>query len=234
MEPILPLEEQLSYSLRRQHIDNFLARVIAANSLPETLLDVGGVKDQQRGKFKTTAQNFNVIAVNISTDKIVDVRADAARMPIESNRFKWVLCSEVLEHVDEPLRVVAEVFRVLQPGGNAIITVPFLFRLHADPVDVGRYTHWFWRQELEKIGFGQITIEKQGLFWSVVVDMLREWFRFLVVSERFKTRLGANLFSRFVRHFRKAATLFDMKPMYQEHDFFGRYTTGFGIVATKP
>jgi ubiquinone/menaquinone biosynthesis C-methylase UbiE len=228
------MDQQLSYSLRRQYVDNFLARTNVAESGPETLLDVGGVKDQQRGKFKPSASGFNVIAVNISTDKGVDLRANAAKLPIKSNHLKWVLCSEVLEHVDEPLRVVAEIFRVLRPGGNAVITVPFLFRLHADPQDIGRYTHWFWRSELEKIGFDQIIIEKQGLFWSVMVDMLREWFRYLVISERFKTKLATDFFSWIVRRFRKSATLFDAKLMYQEHDFFGRYTTGFGIVATKP
>jgi ubiquinone/menaquinone biosynthesis C-methylase UbiE len=228
------MDQQLSYSLRRQHVDNFLARMIAAEGWPETLLDVGGVKGQRRGKFKPSASSFNVIAVNISIDKGVDLRSDAAKLPIKSNHFKWALCSEVLEHVDEPLSVAAEIFRVLRPGGKAVITVPFLFRLHADPQDIGRYTHWFWRNELGKIGFDQIIIEKQGLFWSVMVDMLREWFRYLVISERFKTRLATSFFSRFVRYFRKTALLFDTKPLYQEHDFFGRYTTGFGIVATKP
>ncbi len=234
METILPLDQQLSYSLRRQHVDGFLTRAIVAASTPQNLLDVGGVKSQQRGKFKAPASGFNVIAVNISTDRDIDVRAEAARVPVVSNHFEWVLCSEVLEHVDEPLRVVAEIFRVLRPGGNVVITVPFLFRLHEDPVDIGRYTNWYWRRQLEKIGFHKITIEKQGLFWSVMVDMLREWFRYLVVSERLKTRLAMSVFSRLIRRFRKAATLFDARPAYQEHDFFGRYTSGFGIVATKP
>ncbi len=230
----LPFDQQLSYSLRRQHVDDFLTRTIVEEEARQSLLDVGGVKDQQRGKFSVPQSGFNVITVNISTEKNIDVRADAARLPVRPNSFEWVLCSEVLEHVEEPLRVVAEIFRVLRPGGNAVITVPFLFRLHADPVDIGRYTHWFWRQQLEKIGFRQITIEKQDLFWSVMVDMLREWFRYLVVSERFKSRLAINVFSRLIRRFRKAATAFDAKPAHQEHDFFGRYTSGFGIVATKP
>lgn len=230
----LPLDQQLSYSLRRQHVDSFLARTVVATGSAQSLLDVGGVKDLQRGKFNVARSGFRVIAVNVSTEKNIDVRADAVRLPVPANSFEWVLCSEVLEHVNEPLRVMAEIFRVLRPGGKAVITAPFLFRLHADPLDVGRYTHWFWRQQLEEIGFGQITIEKQGLFWSVMVDMLREWFRYLVISERFKTRLALTIFSRLIRRFRNAATEFDAKPAYQEHDFFGRYTSGFGIVATKP
>lgn len=230
----LPLDQQLSYSLRRQHVDDFLTRTIVAGDETQSLLDVGGVKDQQRGKFGLPQSGFNVIAINISTEKDIDVRANAARLPVQANGFEWALCSEVLEHVEEPRGVLAEIFRILRPGGKAVITVPFLFRLHADPVDIGRYTHWFWRQQLEQIGFRQISIEKQGLFWSVTVDMLRDWFRYLVVSERFKNRVAINIFSRLTRRFRKYAIAFDAKPAYQEHNFFGRYTSGFGILATKP
>src|SRR3546814_13693984 len=52
-------------------------------------------------------------------------------------------------------------------------TVPFLFRNHADPHDFGRYTDTFWHANLTHRGFVDIPIEPQGLFWSVLVDMLR-------------------------------------------------------------
>jgi SAM-dependent methyltransferase len=228
------LEQQLSYSLRRQYVDGFLERSILKGDSDQVLLDVGGVKAQQRGEFDITAQGFKVITVNISTTKGLDIRADASRLPLTACSFDKVLCSEVLEHIDEPLTVIAEIFRVLQPGGSLIATVPFLFRLHADPVDNNRHTHWFWQHHLEKIGFSEIRIEKQGLFWSIATDMFREWLRYLVLGERVKTRLAINFFSRLVYRFRKAAINFDTKPTQQEHDFFGRYVGGFGILATKP
>jgi len=45
-----------------------------------------------------------------------------AAMPGRSLDF--VICNHVLEHVANPLRVVGELFRVLRPGGQAVIAIP--------------------------------------------------------------------------------------------------------------
>lgn len=50
--------------------------------------------------------------------------ADAAVLPFEDASFDVVVCSEVLEHLFEPQLSVAEVIRVLRPGGRLIVTVP--------------------------------------------------------------------------------------------------------------
>lgn len=52
------------------------------------------------------------------------LRADALRLPFQGGRFDRVVCSEVLEHVDEPRRAVAEIARVLRPGGMMAASVP--------------------------------------------------------------------------------------------------------------
>ena len=50
--------------------------------------------------------------------------ADAAKLPYVNNFFDAVICLEVLEHVDNPSRVLAEIYRVLKKGGYTIILVP--------------------------------------------------------------------------------------------------------------
>jgi ubiquinone/menaquinone biosynthesis C-methylase UbiE len=52
------------------------------------------------------------------------VAGDARDMPFESQSFDLVVCSEVLEHVPEPERAIAEMKRVVRPGGLVIVTVP--------------------------------------------------------------------------------------------------------------
>jgi 2-polyprenyl-6-hydroxyphenyl methylase / 3-demethylubiquinone-9 3-methyltransferase len=49
------------------------------------------------------------------------VRGDAARLPISSNSASVVLAGEILEHVDNLEETVAEVCRVLRPGGTVVI-----------------------------------------------------------------------------------------------------------------
>lgn len=230
----LTLNEQLSYSLRRQFVDEFLTRTIVQHGKREALLDIGGVKNERRGKSDISSLGFNICALNISTTKQIDIRADASCLPIQDSSYEWVLCSEVLEHVGDPPRVIQEAFRVLKPGGTLVATVPFLFRLHADPIDIGRYSPWFLQKQLERAGFTNIRIEKQGLFWSVVTDMLRDWLRFQVISKHTRTQFGTNIFSRLVSYCRKRVVAMDSRPELQEHDFFGRYVGGLGILAVKP
>jgi SAM-dependent methyltransferase len=51
-----------------------------------------------------------------------------------------VLCTQVLEHVPEPNKVVAEIHRMLKPGGRLLLTVPAIFPQHGSPGDYWRYT----------------------------------------------------------------------------------------------
>lgn len=65
-----------------------------------------------------------------------DVRADLVDLPFSADRFDCVLCSHVLEHVDDDRRALREIARVLRPGGWAAILVPVDLRrpgTHEDP-----------------------------------------------------------------------------------------------------
>ncbi|MBI3994304.1 MAG: methyltransferase domain-containing protein [Candidatus Lambdaproteobacteria bacterium] len=55
------------------------------------------------------------------------LRADALRLPFGTERFDRVICSEVLEHVPDPRRAIAELGRVLRPGGLMAASVPTPF-----------------------------------------------------------------------------------------------------------
>jgi len=52
------------------------------------------------------------------------VQADAAALPFRNDAFAATICTEVLEHVDEPAAVIAEIGRVLSDRGGAYITTP--------------------------------------------------------------------------------------------------------------
>jgi len=54
----------------------------------------------------------------------VDVNVDLRDLPFPSESFDFVICFHVLEHVEEDLRSMGELYRVLRPGGLALIQVP--------------------------------------------------------------------------------------------------------------
>lgn len=51
-------------------------------------------------------------------------RGDACRLPFDTGTFAAVVCSEVLEHIEEDALALAEIFRVLTPGGLLLVSVP--------------------------------------------------------------------------------------------------------------
>ena len=88
-----------------------------------------------------------------------DVVADLRDLPLDDASFDFVLCTEVLEHVSDPLRALQEIRRVLRPGGSVLITVPFVIELHEEPHDFFRYTPHALRHLLVEAGFDQIVVE---------------------------------------------------------------------------
>jgi len=70
----------------------------------------------------------------------VNVAGSAEQLPFRSNLFQRVECDAVLEHVEHPECVMAEITRVLAPGGFAHVVVPFCHPYHEYPQDFRRFT----------------------------------------------------------------------------------------------
>ena len=49
---------------------------------------------------------------------------DSHEIPLEDNRFDVVFCNHVMEHVENPLQCMKELYRVMKKGGWALIQVP--------------------------------------------------------------------------------------------------------------
>jgi SAM-dependent methyltransferase len=82
-----------------------------------------------------------------------DAFGDAVALPFADACADAVLCTEVMEHVSEPATMLAEIHRVLRPGGHLIVTVPFTWHIHDEPHDFWRFTEFGLRRVLERAGF---------------------------------------------------------------------------------
>ncbi|HEY9688068.1 MAG TPA: methyltransferase domain-containing protein [Coleofasciculaceae cyanobacterium] len=71
----------------------------------------------------------------------LEVVGDAQHLPFPENSFDGVVCETLLEHVLEPEQVIAEMLRVLKPGGKCYVMMPFMYGFHAAPSDYQRFTH---------------------------------------------------------------------------------------------
>lgn len=59
---------------------------------------------------------------------------------IPAGRYDCVFCTEVLEHTLQPFDAVAELRRLLRPGGHLVLSTPFNFRIHGPLPDCWRFT----------------------------------------------------------------------------------------------
>jgi len=55
---------------------------------------------------------------------LADVKADICNLPFENNQYDVILCNHVLEHIPDDTKAMQELFRVLKPGGMAILQIP--------------------------------------------------------------------------------------------------------------
>jgi SAM-dependent methyltransferase len=101
-----------------------------------------------------------------------DVVASADRIPLPDANADTVLCTQVLEHVPDPPAVVAELHRILRPGGRLYLTVPLVWELHELPYDYYRYTPPGLRHLLESAGFSELTIEPRNDCFTTLAQLM--------------------------------------------------------------
>ena len=74
------------------------------------------------GRFKKL-KNLDYLCGDLYSP-LADVKFDLHDIPFEDNRFDVIFCNHVLEHVEDDHQCMKELYRVLKPGGFAIMQVP--------------------------------------------------------------------------------------------------------------
>lgn len=95
----------------------------------------------------------------------VDVASSALHLPFKNQSCDTVLCTAVLEHIEEPFIALSEASRVLKPGGKAIYLVPFIWHIHEEPRDFFRYSRYGLEYLFGKAGFTIRELRALSGFW---------------------------------------------------------------------
>jgi SAM-dependent methyltransferase len=102
-------------------------------------LDIGPQKDGYSTKL--FSKNFDYRTLDINPDSNADIIANICWMPeILSETFNAIICTEVVEHTKNPFSAIAELHRILKPGGYLLLTTPFNLRIHGPSPDCWRFT----------------------------------------------------------------------------------------------
>ncbi len=71
----------------------------------------------------------NIKTLNYTTtdlnSPLADVKADICNLPFDDDTFDFIICNHVLEHIPNDKKAMRELYRILSPGGMAILQVPY-------------------------------------------------------------------------------------------------------------
>ena len=107
-----------------------------------------------------TREDANVLNLNIDLFSNVEVVADAHNLPFKSSSIDSVMIAAVLEHVQDPNKVVEEVYRILKKDGYIYAETPFLQNFHGYPNHFQNFTligHDYLFRKFRKIESGPTT-----------------------------------------------------------------------------
>ena len=104
----------------------------------------------------------------------IDVVSDITDIPVPAASFDAVLCSEVLEHVSDPLLALAELKRILKPGGTLIVTAPFCSMTHFAPYHYSTgFSRYFYEHHFQRNGFEIVELVQNGNLFEFVGTQIR-------------------------------------------------------------
>lgn len=160
--------------LDRRPILAFMEETAAALPPGSRVLDAGAGEAPYRELFAhcdyKTSDWSNSVHENAQA---ADIVASLESLPLPDGSFDAVLNTQVLEHVADPFAVVAELARVLTPGGRLFLTVPLVNELHEEPYDFFRYTPYGLRTLFERAGLEAVEIEPLTGYYTTLAMLLR-------------------------------------------------------------
>lgn len=100
----------------------------------------------------------------------IDLVSDITAIPASDRSFDAILCTEVLEHVPDPLAALDEFARLLRPGGEVILTAPFASMVHQAPFFFqSGFSRFWYEHHLTSRGFEIVELVPNG-DWLALID----------------------------------------------------------------
>ena len=125
------------------------------------VLDVGCGPKPYYPFFAERASAY--VGVDVVENPAAELRGSVEALPVEDGSFDLVLCTQVLEHCDDPAQAVRELRRVTSPGGRVLASTHGVQWYHPSPVDYWRWTHEGLRRLFEtNARWSELQVEPSG------------------------------------------------------------------------
>jgi len=153
--------------------DDWVAMKAAAVPVGAKVLDAGAGQCRYKPLFAHTRYHAQDFAQYEGTDQgplqeswnyaPLDYVCDITQIPVEEGAFDTVLCTEVLEHVPDPISALRELCRVTREGGSLFLTAPLGSGVHQEPYHFyGGFSPYFYQKFLAEFGCEVVEIKPIG------------------------------------------------------------------------
>lgn len=189
------------------------------------MLDIGAGEVDRYARFFDFSER---ITTDTRPGSNVDVVASADALPFPDASFDSIVCTQVLEHVTEPKKVVEEMYRLVKAGGVVLATIPQTAPLHEEPHDYYRYTRYGITHLFEQAGFHISALEQEGGIGTMLAQIRIRYLidRYGLYSRPFIGRVASRLF-------RYYAYWMMRRDAGAGHPARGKYTLGYIVIARK-
>ena len=89
------------------------------------------------------------VGADVREGKGVDAILDLHNLDLPDETAGAVLVLDTLEHVENPIKAIGEIYRILKPGGILVLSSVFFFPIHNYPYDYWRFTGESFRSLLK-------------------------------------------------------------------------------------
>ena len=171
----------------RRHILHFEAEIedavaALARGLPAgaRVLDAGAGEGQYARHFSRQRYCGVDLAVGDAAWDYsrLDAIADLTALPFRTGVFDAALSIVTLEHLREPASALAEMARVVAPGGSLLVAAPHEWEVHQAPHDYFRYTRHGLTYLLEKAGWEVREVRAAGGYFRLLARRLLNGLQF--------------------------------------------------------
>lgn len=179
------------FYLARKELHREMARF--APMMHGSLLDVGCGSKPYQDVF-SFASGYVGLEYDTLANRVANCAEyfyDGNTFPFDAASYDGVVCNQVLEHVFNPDQFLREVARVLTPGGNLLLTVPFIWDEHEQPWDYARYSSFGLRSLLERNGFEVIEQRKTNADMRVLFQLINAYLFKVFLTSNAKVNLMA-------------------------------------------
>lgn len=161
----------------------------------KVILDAGAGEQRYKSyctHLKYIAQDFgeyvpNAIVTGLQEEKWdysgLDLKCDVIDIPLEDNSIDVVLCTEVFEHIKNPILALKEFERILRPGGTLLLTAPVCSLTHMAPFYYyNGFSEYWYKEHLKDFHFEIVELTRYGKYFDYIIQ---ELFRLCEISERY-------------------------------------------------